>query len=117
MEEATYGRRDLAEALLALDPELGRERLDAALVLGEAERVRAALVGPGPPREPGGARDWLPQLYPCHSASLGGERTDGRSRCAQALLDVGADPDSRWQHPSRELGGSTTPRGVTPIRA
>ena len=44
VQEATDGRRDHAEALLALDPDLGREGLDAALVLGEAERVRAALA-------------------------------------------------------------------------
>src|SRR4051795_13050652 len=63
--EAADGRRDHAEALLALDPELGREGLDAALVLGEAERVRAALArDPGLATRPGGARDWLPLLYP-----------------------------------------------------
>ena len=98
--EATNGRRDHAEALLALDPELGREGLDAALVLGEAERVRAALArDPGLATRPGGARDWLPLLYPCHSAFLGGERTDGLVECARVLLDAGADPDSSWQHP------------------
>src|SRR4051794_41733107 len=64
VEEATNGRRDHAEALLALDPDLGRRGLDAALVLGEAERVAAVL----PPRPraagpPPGARDWLPPLY------------------------------------------------------
>ncbi len=76
-DEATNGRRDHAEALLALDPELGREGLDAALVLGEAERVRAALArDPGLATRPGGARDWLPLLYPCHSAFLGGERDE-----------------------------------------
>ena len=42
VQDATDGRRDHAEALLALDPELGREGLDAALVLGETDRVRAA---------------------------------------------------------------------------
>jgi ankyrin repeat protein/ribosomal protein S18 acetylase RimI-like enzyme len=98
--EATDGRRDHAEALLALDPELGREGLDAALVLGEAGRVRAALArDPGLATRPGGARDWLPLLYPCHSAFLGGERTDGLVECAQVLLEAGADPDSSWQHP------------------
>ena len=100
VEEATDGRRDHAEALLALDPELGREGLDAALVLGEAERVRAALArDPGLATRAGGARDWLPLLYPCHSAFLGGERTDGLVECARVLLDAGADPDSSWQHP------------------
>ena len=98
--EAADGRRDHAEALLALDPELGREGLDAALVLGEAERVRAALArDPGLATRPGGARDWLPLLYPCHSAFLGGERTDGLVECARLLLAAGADPDSSWQHP------------------
>ncbi len=41
VDEATNGRRDHAEALLALDPDLAREGFDAALVLGDAERVRA----------------------------------------------------------------------------
>ena len=100
VEEATDGRRDHAEALLALDPDLGREGVDAALVLGDADRVRAALASdPGLATRPVGARDWLPLLYPCHSAFLGGERTDGLLDCARALLDAGADPDSSWQHP------------------
>jgi ankyrin repeat protein/GNAT superfamily N-acetyltransferase len=98
--EATNGRRDHAEALLALDPELAREGLDAALVLGDAERVRAALArDPGLANRPVGARAWLPLLYPCHSAFLGGERTDGLLDCARALLHAGADPDSSWEHP------------------
>jgi ankyrin repeat protein/GNAT superfamily N-acetyltransferase len=98
--EATNERRDHAEALLALDPELGREGLDAALVLGEVERVRAALArDQGLVSRPTGARDWLPLLYPCHSAFLGGERTDGLVECARLLLEAGADPDSSWQHP------------------
>jgi ankyrin repeat protein/GNAT superfamily N-acetyltransferase len=112
--EATNGRRDHAEALLALDPELAREGFDAALVLGDAERVRAALArDPGLARRPGGARDWLPLLYPCHSAFLGGERTDGLLDCARALLDAGADPDSSWQHPEfGDLGALYGAAGV-----
>ncbi len=100
VEVATDGRRDHAEALLALDPDLGRHGLDVALVLGEAERVRAALArDAGAATATTGARDWLPLLYVTHSAFLGGERTDGLIECAQALLDAGADPDSSWQHP------------------
>src|SRR4051794_41328614 len=98
--EAAHGRRDHAHALLSLDPALGREGLDAALVLGEAERVRAALArDPGLATRPGRARDWLPLLYPCHSAFLGGERTDGLVECAQVLLEAGAHPGSSWPHP------------------
>ena len=114
VREATDERRDHAEALLALDPELGRERLDAALVLGEAERVRAALARePGLATQPLGERDWLPLLYPCHSAFLGGERTDGLVACARALLDAGADPDSSWKHPEfGDLGALYGAAGV-----
>ena len=100
VQEATDGRRDHAEALLALDPDLGREGLDAALVLGEAERVRAAIArDPEAASRPAGARAWLPLLYVTHSAFLGGERSDGLLDCARALLDAGADPDASWQHP------------------
>ena len=100
VQEASDGRRDHAEALLALDPDLGRDGLGAALVLGEAERVRAVLArDPGAATRPAGARDWLPLLYVTHSAFLGGERTEGLVACAGALLDAGADPDSSWQHP------------------
>ena len=104
VQEATDGRRDHAEALLALDPELGREGLDAALVLGEAERVRAALARDArAASRPAGAREWLPLLYVTHSAFLGGERTDGLLECARALLDAGADPDC-WSGSTREFG-------------
>jgi len=100
VQEATNGRRDHAEALLALDADLGRRGLDAALVLGEAERVAPVLAeDPGAASRPTGARDWLPLLYVTHSAFLGGERTDGLLACARALLDAGADPDATWQHP------------------
>src|SRR3954453_20091248 len=100
VDEATNGRRDHAAALLALDRQLAREGLDAALVLGDVERVRAALArDPGLATRPSGARDWLPLLYPCHSAFLGGERTDGLVESARLLLAAGADPDSSWEHP------------------
>ncbi len=48
VEWATSGRRDDAQAVLALDPDLARVTLDAALVLGDTERVGAALA-----RDPG----------------------------------------------------------------
>src|SRR5918998_1193791 len=90
VQDATDGRLDHAEALLALDPDLGRERLDAALVLGEAERLVPVLErDPAAASRPTGARGWLPLLYVTHSAFLGGERTDGLIACAQALLEAG----------------------------
>ena len=94
MEWATSARREDAEALLARDPALGRQGLDAALVLGDVEPVRAALAGdPGVARRAFGARDWEPLLYVTHSAFLGGERSDGLVACARLLLAAGADPD------------------------
>jgi ankyrin repeat protein/GNAT superfamily N-acetyltransferase len=98
VEWATSGRRDDAEAALALDPGLGRVALDAALVLGDAERVAATLArDPGTARRALGLRGWPPLLYVAYSAFLGGERTDGLVGCGQALLRAGADPDAAWE--------------------
>ena len=98
VEWATSGRRDDAEALLALDPGLARVALDAALVLGDAERVGAALAGdPGVAGRALGLHGWQPLLYVAYSAFLGGERTDGLVACAETLLRAGADPDAAWE--------------------
>jgi ankyrin repeat protein/GNAT superfamily N-acetyltransferase len=98
VEWATSGRRDDAEPLLALDPGLARAALDAALVLGEAERVVAVLAAdPDGARRALGLRDWQPLLYVAYSAFLGGERTDGLVACAEALLGAGADADAAWE--------------------
>jgi ankyrin repeat protein/GNAT superfamily N-acetyltransferase len=95
VEWATSGRRDDAEALLALDPGLAREALDAALVLGDNERVGAALAGdPGAASRALGVRGWEPLHYVAYTAFLGGERTDGLVACAEALLGAGADPNA-----------------------
>jgi ankyrin repeat protein/GNAT superfamily N-acetyltransferase len=98
VEWATSARREDAEALLALDPGLARERLDAALVLGDRERVGAGLAAdPETARGRLGARGWQPLLYVAYSAFLGGPRTDGLVACAEALLHAGADPDAAWE--------------------
>jgi ankyrin repeat protein/GNAT superfamily N-acetyltransferase len=99
VEWATSGRGDDVEALLTLDPDLARAGLDAALVLGDAERVGAALAGDrGVARRALGLHGWPPLLYVAFSAFLGGERTDGLVACAQALLDAGADANAAWEH-------------------
>ncbi|HEX6618748.1 MAG TPA: hypothetical protein VF024_03770, partial [Solirubrobacteraceae bacterium] len=78
VEWATSGRRDDAQALLALDPGLARVAIGAALVLGDAGRVDAALArDPGAARRALGLHGWQPLLYVAYSAFLGGERTDG----------------------------------------
>jgi ankyrin repeat protein/GNAT superfamily N-acetyltransferase len=98
VEWATSARRDDAEALLALDPGLARAALDAALVLGDAERVGAALArDPDTARRGLGPRGWPALLYVSYSAFLDGGRSDGLVACAQALLRAGADPDAAWE--------------------
>ncbi len=87
VREATDGRRDHAEALLALDPDLGREGLDAALVLGEAERVRSAIArDPGlvarPTRRARMAAAALP--LPLRVPRRGADRRAGRLRAGSA---------------------------------
>jgi hypothetical protein len=115
VEAATSGRRDDAEALLALDPGLAREALDAALVLGDHERVRAALATDADAASrPLGARGWAPLLYVAYSAFLGGERTDGLVACAQALLGAGADPNAAWEDADYERMTRCTARPASP---
>jgi ankyrin repeat protein/GNAT superfamily N-acetyltransferase len=98
VQRATSGRPDDAEALLALDPDLARAAVDAALVLGDAQRVTPMLArDPGLARRALGLRGWQPLLYVAYSAFLGGERTDGLVACAKALLGAGADPDAAWE--------------------
>jgi ankyrin repeat protein/GNAT superfamily N-acetyltransferase len=103
VEWATSARRDDAEALLALDPGLARETLDAALVVGDDERVGAALAADvAAASRPLGARGWAPLLYVAYSAFLGGERTDGLVACARTLLGAGADPNAAWEDDAYE---------------
>jgi GNAT superfamily N-acetyltransferase len=96
VEAATEGRRDRADALLALEPELARAGVDCALVLGDLERVPVAEVAAAAGV---GSRGWPALCYVTFSAYLGGERTEALLACARALLAAGADVDSAWVHP------------------
>lgn len=100
---ATDGRVGRAERLLALHPRIPQASFPAALLLGDVERVEtflhtdAALAG-----RKGGAREWEPLLYVCHS-SLGQSKAanaDGFVTIARRLIALGADPNSRfpWFH-------------------
>ncbi|MGZ6589775.1 MAG: hypothetical protein ACXVHX_36640 [Solirubrobacteraceae bacterium] len=96
VEWATTRRRDDAQALRALDPGLARVTLDAALALGDAECVDAALADDaGAARRGLGLHGWQPLLYVAYSAFLGSEGTDGLVACADALLRAGAPALSR----------------------
>ncbi|MEA2279117.1 MAG: hypothetical protein QOC78_4077 [Solirubrobacteraceae bacterium] len=91
---ALSGRDDVAERLLAHDPGLAEAGLDAAIVLGEARVVAAALD-----RDPGlVARDLpgpgrKPLSCACHSVFLrpSSPRAPGVRRVVALLLDRGAD--------------------------
>ena len=88
-----------AETMLASHPELAGAGLYAALVLGDVERVEAALrESPGLARAKGGPQNWEPLLYVCYSrfASAASDRAPGLVRTAQVLLRAGADPNASY---------------------
>ena len=119
---ARIGKREplLADAQLAIARELGarswpalvrrveaeaaaREELEAALLLGDEQRVSDALArDPGAAGRPFGSRGWQPLLYVTYSDFLGGERTEALLACARALLDAGADPNAASEDSERE---------------
>jgi ankyrin repeat protein len=100
VEAATVdGRQARARALLAEHPELAEAGLDAALLLGDAARVAEALrQDPELPNRPVGVREWVPLLYPCHSA-FAGDRREGIQETVRLLLDAGADPNATAPSP------------------
>jgi ankyrin repeat protein len=106
VEAATVdGREARAHAMLAERPELAFEGLDCALVLGDAERVAAALQEePQLVAERVGARAWTPLLYVCHTC-FAEDRHDGLRATVRLLLDGGADPNATA--PSPDFPGST----------
>jgi ankyrin repeat protein/GNAT superfamily N-acetyltransferase len=72
-----------------------REAFEAALVLGDEDRVGSELArNASAATRPVGSRGWAPLLYVTHSELLGGERTDGLLACARLLLRAGADPNA-----------------------
>ena len=98
---ALNGRPDVAERLLAHDPALADGDLGAALVLGDADAIAAALArDPGlVTREvPGAAR--RPLSCACHSAFLRPDspRAPGVRRVIELLLDHGADPNETFDN-------------------
>src|SRR5215218_5430212 len=103
IEAATDSRTSRAERLLALYPRIASASFHTALVLGNATAVEAHLARrPALVAEPGGPRDWKPLHYVCH-ASLGrtsAARADGLVTIARRLLELGADPNTRfpWLH-------------------
>ena len=94
---AVRDRPALAARLLRRRPELGRGGLHAACAAGEPGVVEAALAADPTAalqaHEPGG---WTPLLYAAASPVPAADpaRAAGVRRCAELLLDAGADPNS-----------------------
>jgi ankyrin repeat protein len=94
-----------AQRLLALHPGIAHASLQAELVLGDLEAVRARLRSePALATQPGGIQNWEPLLYVCHTCLHRDEPTRAANFAAIAteLLERGANPNAeyRWQwHP------------------
>jgi ankyrin repeat protein len=91
------GRRREAESILDTDPAIARYSLEAAAVLGDAERVgervsfdRAAAVAIDE------RRGWPPLLYVCYSHwhQIDPARAAAMAAVVRLLLDAGASPDT-----------------------
>ena len=102
---ATGGATGRAERLLALHPRLASATLQTALVLGDAAAVGERLRNhPELVRQPGGAQNWEPLLYVCHTSMHDNApgRLNGLVAIARQLCALGADPNAeyRWNwHP------------------
>ena len=90
-----------AEEIVQADPELVTTSLHIAAVLGRNDAVERILAGdPEQIRLRAGSEGGEPLLWlgysPFHGQSP--ERDEGLAACARALLDAGADPNTRDRH-------------------
>ena len=102
---ATAGVTGRAARLLALHPRLASATLHTALGLGDHQTVARMLEkNPKLATEPGGAHNWEPLQYVCHTSMHKRipERLDGLVAIARQLCALGANPnvEYRWNwHP------------------
>jgi ankyrin repeat protein len=93
------GTLEVANALLARHPALGSTRIHAAAALGDDTALRGFLArDPAAAMAPGGPYGWDPLTHLCFSRylRLDPARSEGFERCARALLEAGARPDTGW---------------------
>ena len=96
---ATGGATGRAERLLALHPRLASATLQTALVLGDAAAVDERLRNhPELVRQAGGAQNWEPLLYVCHTSmhASAPDRLNGLVTIARQLCALGADPNAEY---------------------
>lgn len=97
--DAAVSNSDRAEAMLADHPELAQAGFYAALVLGDWNRVAAALeADPDLAIHPSGPQKAEPLLYVCFSrfGRKGAERAQRLALTARLLLNNGANPDAAY---------------------
>jgi hypothetical protein len=88
--DAVERRRD-AEEILRASPDLPRESLRVAAVIGDVDALRALLdARPELAKERGGPRGWEPLMYLCH----GRVATADPFSAARLLLERGADANA-----------------------
>lgn len=93
------GTLDEAEAIRARYPDVERASLFTALVLGDADTVRAELErDPAAATRKGGPFQWEPLLHLCFSRylRLDPTRAAGFESAARLLLEAGADANGGW---------------------
>ena len=96
---ATGGAQARALRLLARHPRIAHANLFTELVLGDAEAVKARLKAhPEAVLKRGGAQNWEPLLYVCHTCLHHGspERANGLVNIARELLGRGANPNGEY---------------------
>jgi ankyrin repeat protein len=92
-----HGSLDRARELLAAHPEIANSDIHTAALLGDDEAVARFLAeDPGNATVKGGPRNWDALTHLCFSRFLRLEpaRSEGFLKCATALLDAGANPDT-----------------------
>ena len=121
---ATDGALGRAQRLLALHPRIAHASLQTEIVLGDAAAVEARLRDrPELATSPGGAQQWEPLLYICHTCMHRDTpaRLDGLVAIAKALLALGANPNAEyhwnWHHelPRTALWGAACAIGHLPL--
>ncbi|MGH9095302.1 MAG: ankyrin repeat domain-containing protein [Acidimicrobiales bacterium] len=91
------GRAAEAESVFDAVPDIARYRLEAAAVLGDAERVGERLaVDPAAAVAIDEVRGWPPLLYACYSRwhQIDPGRAAGMAEVVRLLLDAGASPNT-----------------------
>jgi ankyrin repeat protein len=96
---ATGGAQGRALRLLTGHPGIAHANLFTELVLGDAEAVEVHLrAHPEAAVQRGGAQNWEPLLYVCHTCLHhdSPERANGLVRIARGLLEQGANPNGKY---------------------